>query len=125
MDDCCFSFGGRIALEVDGNLLPPVDADITIEPTNVSSQAEANGDGSLCRTYKPKLYGFKVKFRMPCALKLDDLMRKCKVNATIQEIDQRRTHLFTGGVFVGEPSYSLATGQVDGCEVRSVRYQRV
>lgn len=117
-NDCCNSFGGRIAVEVDGVPMPPVDAEVTIFPADRSVQAMANGDGTMCAISTPALPGFRFKFRLPCGLKFNAMLGKCKVNAHIFELDNDREHIFTGGRFVGEISYSVKSGEVDGGEVR-------
>ena len=39
------NFGGIISISIDGVRLPPTEADITIEPTNIEVEAKANQDG--------------------------------------------------------------------------------
>lgn len=124
-DDCCDSFGGRISITVDGARMTPTDADITLDPTNISVTGGANQDGSAFFTSKPKLYGADVKFRNGCGIAWDEKLRKCKIDATIVEEDNNRTHIFTGARFTGEPKLNLSTGEIDGIKIEGSRYQRL
>jgi hypothetical protein len=83
----------------------------------------ANADGSACYTAKPKLYGVEVNFRSGCGIKWDDKLRKCKIDATIVEEDNARTHIFTGARFTGEPKTNLSTGEVTGVKIEGPQYQ--
>jgi hypothetical protein len=122
-DDCCDSFGGRISIMVDGAPMTPSEADITLDPTNIEVEGKANQDGSACFTSKPKLYGADVKFRNGCGIRWDDKLRKCKIDATIIEEDNSRTHIFTGARFTGKPTLNLSTGEIDGIKIEGSRYQ--
>lgn len=124
-DDCCDSFGGRISITVDGDRMTPSDADITLDPTNISVEAKANQDGSACYMAKPKLYAAEIKFRNGCGIAWDDKLRKCKVDATIVEEDNNRTHIFTGARFTGEPKLNLSTGEIDGIKIEGSQYQKL
>lgn len=122
-DDCCNSFGGRISITVDGAAMTPSEADITIDPTNISVDAKANQDGSACYMAKPKLYAAEIKFRNGCGILWDNSLRKCAINATIVEDDNNRTHLFTAARFTGEPKLNLSTGEIDGIKIEGAQYQ--
>jgi hypothetical protein len=122
-DDCCNSFGGRVSITVDGAAMTPSDADITIDPTNISVEAKANQDGSACYMAKPKLYAAEIKFRNGCGIKWDNSLRKCSINATIVEEDNNRTHLYTAARFTGEPKLNLSTGEIDGIKIEGAQYQ--
>lgn len=121
-DPCCNSFGGMISLEVDGVTYSPTEADIIIMPGNVEVEASANQDGTAAYTSKPVLPSAEIKFRKPCGLKSNDLMRKCAINATIVEIDNNRSHLFTGARMTGRPAINLKTGEVDGLKIEGPNY---
>ncbi len=123
--DCCDSFGGRISITVDGERMTPSEADITLDPTNISVEAKANQDGSGCYMAKPKLYGAEIKFRNGCGIAWDEKLRMCKVNVTIVEEDNNRTHIFTAARFTGEPKLNLSTGEIDGLKIEGPRYQRL
>jgi hypothetical protein len=125
MADCCEQFGGRISIEIGDDRFAPTEADIELLPTNVEVDGEANQDGSACYKVKPKLYEADIKLRQPCGIKWDAKMRVCKVNATIVEIDNGRTHLFTGARIVGRPSVNLSTGEVTGLKIMGPAYQSV
>jgi hypothetical protein len=123
--NCCFSFGGRITISIDGTAYAPTEADIEIEPTNISTEAKANQDGSGCFMAKPKLYKASFKLRNPCGIVWDDVLRKCSVDATIVEVDNNRTHLFTSSRFTGDIKVNLSTGEVDGGSIEGSRYQKI
>lgn len=124
-DDCELSFGGRIAITADGVRMTPSEADIEIEPTNIEVEAKVNGDGSMCRTVKPKLHLMKVKFRDRSGIVWNDMMRKCKLDVVADEIDNNRQHLMTGACFAGKPSVNRSTGEVDGIEIAGPQYQMI
>lgn len=123
MDPCCNSFGGLVTIEVDGERWSPTDADIMIDPSNIEVAGAANQDGSAAFTSKPKLFGAEITFRNPCGGKWNDRMRKCKVNVTIVEEDQGRTHLFTAARIVGSPKLNVSNGEVTGLSVAGAQYQ--
>jgi hypothetical protein len=122
-DDCCNSFGGIITVEIDGVMFSPTEADIVIDPTNIEVTDMANGDGTAAYTSKPKLFGADVTFRNPCGIKWNDAMRKCRVNATIVEVAQNRSHLFTAARLVGAPKLNLNNGEVSGLRISGSQYQ--
>jgi hypothetical protein len=124
-DPCCNSFGGRISLEIDGVMFPPTEADITLVTANISVDAGANQDGTMYAVSKPELYGAEFKFRHPCGIKYDELLRKCSINATIVEIDNNRSHIFTGARFVGKITRNVSNGEVDGGMLKGTQYQEV
>ena len=125
MDDCCNSFGGVISIEVDGVLFAPTEADIMIDPTNLEVTGEANQDASAAFTSKPKLFGAEFTLRNPCGMKWNETMRKCKVNVTIVETGQNRSHIFTAARFVGRPKLNLSNGEVTGLSINGAQYQVV
>jgi hypothetical protein len=122
-NDCCDSFGGRISITVDGDRMAPTDGDVTLDPTNITVTGGANGDGSAFYTSKPRLYGADLNFRNGCGIKWDDKLRKCKIDVTIVEEDNARTHIFTGARFTGEPKLNLSTGEVTGVKIEGPQYQ--
>ncbi|NEW96644.1 hypothetical protein [Rhodopseudomonas sp. BR0G17] len=124
-DDCENSFGGRVSITADDQVFTPSEADIELEISNISVEAKANGDGSACFMAKPELYGCKIKFRNNSGIVWNTTLRKCKLDVTIKEIDNNRTHLFTAARIVGRPTLNLSTGEVDGCEIRGDRYQAI
>lgn len=123
--NCCYSFGGLITISADGFNLSPTDADITVEPTNIEVKAEANQDGTMCRTAKPKLYKIEVKFREPCGIVWNDFMRKCSLDVTMSENDNNRTHIMTGAAFTGTVKVNRSNGEVDGITIEGPRYQKL
>jgi hypothetical protein len=122
-NDCCDSFGGRISITVDGERMTPTDGDVTLDPTNIVVTGGANGDGSAFYTSKPKLFGAELAFRNGCGVKWNEKLRKCKIDATIVEEDNSRTHIFTGARFTGEPKLNLSTGEITGVKIEGPQYQ--
>jgi hypothetical protein len=126
MSDCCNTFGGRITIEGGGKKFS-VRGEVTIEPTNVETEAAAHHDGSAYFTEKPGLYKAQFDFSDPCDPELWDVLKRCAVNVTaVQETSGRtRTHLWTGGRFIGKPSLNLSTGAVTGSSYASDKYRAV
>jgi len=124
-DDCCNSFGGVITIDIDGEMWAPTESDIVIDPTNIEVTGAANQDGSAAYSSKPKLFGAEITFRNPCGVKWNEKMRKCKINATIVEVDQGRTHLFTAARLVGAVKQNLSNGEITGLRIEGSRYQVV
>ncbi|WP_316234967.1 MULTISPECIES: hypothetical protein [unclassified Bradyrhizobium] len=123
-DSSDYSFGGRISVTVGTDRFPPSDCEVTIEPTNLQTEAMANGDGSPCFTAKPKLYGATLKFRDRSGIAWDSVIR-ATFDVTISEDDNNRTHIFTSARIVGNPQIDRATGEVSGCEIRSSQYRKI
>lgn len=124
MTDCCNSFGGRITVEIGGKRYS-ARGEVTMEPTNVEVSADANHDGSVFFTSKPRPYTAAMTFSNPCGLVWNDEVQKCAMNVTIVEEDNGRSHLWTGARFVGRPSVNVSTGEVTGLSIASDRYQMV
>lgn len=124
-DACCNSFGGLISIEIDGVQYPATDADIVLDVSNVEVTGNANSDGSGAFTSKPKLFGADITFRHPCGIKWNDVMRKCKVNVTIVETDQNRSHLFTAARVTGAPKRNISNGEVTGLTIQGSQYQEI
>ncbi|MBR2117669.1 MAG: phage tail tube protein [Afipia sp.] len=124
-DECCGSFGGIITIEIDGERWAPTEADVVLDVSNVEVSGTANQDGTGAFTSKPKLFGADITFRKPCGAKMNDKMRKCKINATIVEEDNNRTHLFTAARLVGAPKLNLSNGEISGLRIEGSRYQEV
>ena len=122
--DCCSSFGGRITIDMDGDRIS-ARGDVTIEPTNAETTAEANHDGSVYYTVRPRPFTFAATFSQPCGLRWTEKMARCRMNVTIVEEDNNRTHLFTGVRLVGRPSVNISTGEVSGLSGATDRYQIV
>ncbi|WP_316168962.1 MULTISPECIES: phage tail tube protein [unclassified Bradyrhizobium] len=124
-DDSDYSFGGIIQITIDGVRYAQTEADITLDVANIEVTAVANQDGTPCYTSKPGLYGAQVKFRDNSGIDYNDLLRRRKVDATIKEVDNTRTHLFTGARIIGKPSKNVTTGEVDGLEIRGPVYRKL
>jgi hypothetical protein len=119
------NFGGIISISIDGVRLPPSEADITVEPSNISVEAKANQDGSPCYSSKPKLFKMDVKFRDNSNIVWDEAMKRAKIDVTASEETNNRTHLMTGARFTGTPSVNLSDGAVDGVTIEGPKYQKI
>ena len=122
-DDCCNSFGGRISISIDGDRFAPTDSDIVLDSSNIEVTGMANQDGSAAYTAKPKLFGADITFRNACGIVWNERMRKCKVDVTIVEEDNARTHIFTAARIVGSPKLNLSSGVIEGLRIEGPRYQ--
>lgn len=123
-DDCCNSFGGVITIQA-GNQRLSARGDITIMPAGRSVEGGSNGDGTDFFTAKPTQVGWDATLSIPCDADLVALFKTCTVNVTIDEVDNGRQHLFTGGRIVGEMSQNLSSGEVSGLTGRGGRYRRI
>jgi hypothetical protein len=123
--NCCNSFGGRVYFEVDGVRLSPTDADVILDVTDREVEAQANQDGSAAFIVRPRLPGAEVTFRNNCDVDWAALTKKCKINVSIEEEDNDRTHLFTACRLVGRPRQNLTTGEVTGVSFAGQAYQRI
>jgi hypothetical protein len=124
-DDCCDSFGGRITIEA-GNIVLKARGDITIYPTTVSVAAAAHQNGDAYYTQTPTLVGWDAAVSETCdGTSWDEALRRCKMNVTIVEEDNGRTHLFSGGRLVSEGlSVNLTSGEVSGLQYRGGKYRK-
>ena len=111
-------FGGRISMEIDGVLMAPTEADIEIEPSDVSVDAKANQDASPAYLLKPELPKISFKLRNSSGVKWKEAMKKKTINVTAYEIDNNRVHLFTGTRITGKVKVNITNGEIDGlaCE---------
>jgi hypothetical protein len=124
MSECCNVYGGVITIEIDGKRFS-ARGDITIEPTNIEVEGEANSDGSAYYVQKPRLYRASMNLSNPCGFVWNDSIRKCAINATIDEADNGRQHLFTSCRIVGKVSLNLSTGEVQNFAVAGGSYRVV
>lgn len=122
---CDTNFGGRITVNIGGVQYTPTDADIKIKPTNSEVDAEMNSDGSMSTRTKLMPFEADITFRNNSGIVWQSAMQQCSVNATIQEEDNGRLHLFTSARLVGRPEYNTATGEVTGVTIKGPNYQFV
>ncbi|MDQ2080477.1 phage tail tube protein [Xanthobacteraceae bacterium Astr-EGSB] len=122
-DDCCNSFGGRVSIAIDGVRYTPSEADITLQPANREVTAQANQDGSAAFMAKPRLPSADIKFRNNCGIAWSELLLKCKIDATIEEEDNGRTHMFTAARITGTPEVNLSSGEVSGMKIEGPNYK--
>jgi Phage tail tube protein len=121
--NCDSQFGGRVAFTIGGQKFKAADADVRIEVSNITVDAEMNSDGTLCRKVKLKPYKMEVTFRQNSSVVWQSNMMACSVDATAVEEDNGRTHLMTGAIFTGTPSYNLSTGELTGVTLEGGSYQ--
>lgn len=118
-------FGGRITFEFPvGTKIPAADGDIILDPSMVEVDGLANQDGSAAYKLKPKLVSAKIKLRHVNGIDWNTIMFTIG-NCTITEVNNGRTHMFTGTRLVGKPDVNLSTGEVDGLSVQGGQYTRV
>lgn len=124
---CDTQFGGRISLAIGGQQYPVTDGDIKMTVSNREVTAELNSDGTLCRKIKLTPYKWEITFRERSGIVWQSNMMACSVDATVQEEDNGRTHLMTGGTFTGLPVYNTATGELTGVAIEGGEgaYQRI
>jgi hypothetical protein len=122
MADCDTSFGGIVTVEIDGERLSPTEANIILDVAPFEVEGMANGDGSPCRTVKPKLFKAEIRFRQKIGVDWAAMMRKCAINVTIAEATFARTHLFTKAFATGTPRLNLANGEVEGVNIEGAQY---
>lgn len=120
--------GGRVSVVIKG--LPySARGEISIEPSNVEVNAEANVDGSVFRTIKAKPIRAKITFdRFRTAtgeyLKFDGNIMVENFAATFIEEDTDILHMLTGAGFTGSPDINMANGEVSGLQIEGSGYTR-
>lgn len=114
-------FGGRISFNFDGLVIPPCDGNFVIDPSTLSSDAIANGDGSAAYIYKPELVGAEMKLRNVDGIDWTSIINRTG-NAQIVEENNGRSHLFTGTRMVGKPALDVSTGEVSGLKLMGGQY---
>ena len=114
-------FGGRITLQFAGQILVCEEASIKLTTTPQKAEAKANQDGSPAYIYTPQLYGADFTLRNDSSITWATYLMATG-NATIVELDNGRTHLFTACRLVGDPSYDLVNGTVSGLSLRGGQY---
>lgn len=120
-DLCCSNSGSRVVLTVhgsSGSRRVSVRGSLTIKPTTVETEAQANSDGSMYVTTKPVPAEAEIKLSDKCGLKMEDLLN-CSIDVTMELIDLRRTYLFTNSRMVGRPSIETETGEISGLKIAS------
>jgi len=119
---CCDNSGGRVALTFNGPQGPKkvsVRGSVTIRPTTIETEAEANQDGTMYVTTKAVPAEAEITLSDRCGLTLDDILG-CSVDATIDLIDMKRTYLYTRSRVVGRPEINTENGEISGLKIASV-----
>lgn len=122
---CDNQFGGRVAINIGGVQFTPSEADVVVKPTGVEVDAQSNRDGSMATMVKIVPYEADVKFRNSSGIVWQKQMMMCKVDATIEEVDNGRLHIFTSARLTGRPEINTSTGEVTGITIKSAQYQAV
>lgn len=122
---CDNQFGGRISIKIGGVQFTPSEADVTVKPTNFEVDANSNRDGSMCTMIKLMPYEADIKFRNSNGIIWQAQMMLCAIDATIEETDNGRLHIFTSARLTGRPSINTSTGEVDGIVIKGANYQAI
>lgn len=122
--DCCDNAGGRVALTVDGEKYS-VRAAVTVRPSRIEVDGEANQDGSVYFLTKPVPGEADIVLSDRCGLPTDKLINGCLVDATITLIDMARTYLFTRARMTGRPVLNTETGELSGMTIKSAQVKQV
>lgn len=117
-------FGGRVSFTFGQVQFTLAEAEVRINPAVYDVQAKANQDGSACYELKPELVGAEMDFRNVNDIDWAGIFLQIG-NVTITEIDNGRTHLFTGTRFVGKPEINVSTGDVKGLQIKGGTYQKL
>lgn len=117
-------FGGRITLEFGGKPIVIANASVKLDVSGTSVDAVPNQDGSVCYKYTPKVRGAEFTPRDDSTINWSLLMRQ-QGNATIVELENGVTHLFTACRLTGSPVEDRDTGEVSGVKVEGGQYQRL
>jgi hypothetical protein len=117
-------FGGLITFKFGAIVIPPSDAEVSIDPGTFEVSSKTNQDGTEAYEMKPKSPGCKIKFRNVGDVDWAAIMLQVG-NVTLTEVTNGRTHLFTGTRFIGTAELNTSTGEVDGLSIRGGRYQRL
>jgi len=117
-------FGGLITFKFGAIVIPPSDAEITIDPGTFEVSSKTNQDGTESYEMKPKSPGVKIKFRNVGDIDWAAIMLLIG-NVTVTELTNGRTHLFTRTRFIGTAEVNTSTGEVDGLSIRGGTYQRL
>lgn len=118
MVECCDNSGGRVVLTINGRRYRS-RATVTIRPTRIAREVEANNDGSIYVTTRARPAQAEFTLSDQCGLRLEDLLDHCFVDATVDLIDMRRKYLFTKATVVGEPEIASDTGEIRGLSIAS------
>lgn len=108
---CCDNSGGRVVLTIDGQKYS-ARSSITLRPTNIEREAEANQDGTPYVTTKAVLAEAEFNLSDRCGLDLEKLVYACHIDATIELVDMKKTVLFSKATVVGRPEIDTETGEI-------------
>jgi len=114
----CNNAAGRVSIKA-GNNKYNLRGDVTVQPSTVEREADANANGTHYVTVKavPAEAEITISDRMGQSLaELGDL--SC-VDVTITLIDMKRQYLFTEADLVGRASLNTGSGEISGLKVVS------
>jgi hypothetical protein len=122
--------GGRVSTVI-GGVAYSARGEIKLSPSNMSVTAGVNQDGSLFRTVAPKARTAEITFdrfvdNNGQPLKwAENIMLLTNVGITFVEQDTNVTHIMSGGFFTGDPSQSMASGEIEGLGLAADSYKTV
>jgi hypothetical protein len=118
------SAGGRMILTLGDGRRVKIKGDFKIDPSSTGVTTEKNLDGSFTRIISPRNYKADMTLELPPGVTADDLLA-FEGNLTVEEAHTGRTHLFTDGCFVGEPSTDQKNLSTSGLSFESVDYRMI
>ena len=118
-------FGGRITLEFGNLSIVIANASVKLDISGTKSEDKANQDGSACYIYTPTPRAADFVARDD-SVNLDwTTLMRFTGNATITELDNGVTHLFTNCRLVGQPVIDRDNGEVSGLKISGGQYQKI
>lgn len=107
------TFGGVMSLKLSNGTPMKIRGEFTERPSNVTAATVVNGDGSFDKTLTPRPFGFSATF-VDEGQDFSALLIETGINATVVEENTRKTRLYSGGQFSGEPEINQMDGAVTG-----------
>lgn len=114
--------GGRMILTLGDGRRVKIKGDFKINPSSTSVSTEKNLDGSFTKIIDPRNYKAEMTLELPPDVTADDLLA-FDGNLTIEEAHTGRTHLFSDGCFVGEPTTDQKNLSTSGLSFESTIYR--
>jgi|SRR6476661_6926570 len=117
-DACCDASGGRVTITIDGKHYSSRGG-VRIMPSVVSKSVGMNDDGTMYTTSKAVPARAEFTLSDKCGLDPTQLIRGCKVDVTVDQIDMRRKWLYTQATVLGDPTIDSDSGAISGLSVAS------
>lgn len=122
--ECCDNAGGRVLFKAGGKQFN-IRAAITIRPSRIEVDGEANQDGSVYYLTKPVPAEADITLSDRCGELTTELIDGCLLDVTIKLIDMNRTYLFTRARVTGRPALNTETGEISGMTVKTAQCKQV